>query len=79
MNIKMTSRVTKVERDTEHTFITLEFMGKVNDAKIVNDAAKTFMSARLMMRTIAADQLKVGSVFTIALSADEAGEVTYIS
>lgn len=77
MNIKMTSRVRKIERDADHTIVVLDFMGKINDTKIVNDAAKTSMSAQLTMRTMVADQLKIGSIFTITLSSDEEGEVRY--
>lgn len=74
MQIKMKSRVKEIERGPEQTNIMLEFDGKVEDSKF--QAKEAYMPATLRIRTIIADQLKVGSVFTIILSDEDQNEGT---
>jgi hypothetical protein len=67
MNIKMQSKIVNVQRGPEHTVITLDFVGRVQDTKLV--AAKdATMQATLQLKTAMAGDLRLGSLFTLTIT-----------
>ena len=68
----MKSHVTGIKRENEFTFVNLDFSGKVLNTRFI--AAKdTTMTAELKIKTAVADDVRLGSIFTLVLD-DESTE-----
>lgn len=77
MKIKMQSEVKSITRLKDKTTLELEFSGKEvigthghHDKPLATARVATF-NGTLELKTVMADELKVGSVFTIVLSDEE--------
>ncbi len=72
MKVKLQGRATNIKRGDEFTEVTLAFQGKVLNTRFIV-AKETTMQVELKIKSVIADEIKFGSLFTVTLD-DETHE-----
>lgn len=72
MKAKLTGKIVSLEKVEGDTLMVLEVDGKVDTRNIA--AQKTSMHATLTIKSMIADQMKIGALITIAISDEDVGD-----
>lgn len=73
MRAKLKGKITEMYRTDDSVRVQLKFDGKA-DSKSV-DARKASMTATLLLKTLVADELKLGSTITVLITDEETPQI----